>query len=1238
MGTTQTFTVTADQGYSPVASGTCGGSFASDGITFTTGPASVNCTVIATFTQLPTFTVTPSAGPNGSISPNAPLTLAAGTTASFTITPQPGYSFSVGGTCAGVLTGNTFTLNPVTADCTVAATFTLITHTVTPSAGANGTISPNAAQIVPVGDRASFVVAPAFGYSASVGGTCGGTLAGTTYTTNPVFADCSVSAAFTPLPTYTVTPLAGANATVTPNTPLTVISGQTTTFTVSPMAGYSVAVRGTCGGVLAGDTFTTNPVTRDCTVVVAFAQKLVLFVGNSFTHGRVDPVLSYNAAGVTDLTYDMFLANPAGSNDDEPHPWGGIPGIFKKLTDEAGLDYDVSISARSAATLRGHYLNSNPAGWDLRGNIASQKWDAVILQDLSDEPLPAGRGANANLPYFNAYVDKIEAWIHGGAAETYTESQLFGGSTAACLAITGASANACDTVRTVAPANANARPGAEVFLYETWARPDMIAPDGLFYTAAEGLEAMTADFHDAYFGRAAANPNIAAVSPVGDAFLRAVQDGVAMRDPYVPEAGKIDLWHTDFFHPSKYGSYLSALVHFATITGLNPMSLGAGEHAAADLGISPDVAAQLQRVARATVMPDATPPMTTATASPADVNGWNNGSVTVTFAAADNAGGWGVSAVSYSLTGAQSGSGSVPAGGAVTISAEGVTTITYFATDIAGNAEVSRTLVIRIDLTAPTIFLPLSSTPPPLSNVATAAFAFNASDAGSGVTGFECSLDGSGFAGCSNGVASYSGLADGGHTFSVRAIDAAGNVDATPATYMWTVDTVPPSFVVPRSQMLEATGPAGAMAIFDLPATATDAGDGSDPVSCSGGTSGSIFPLGATTITCASTDRARNSASRAFSVVVIDTTPPTIDPHADVTASATSASGAIAIYSPPATHDLVDGTGNAVCSPASGSQFAVGQTPVICSASDHASNAATATTFNVLVVVPAAPVGRFVAFSRDMTWLRAGATVVTGDVGANDRRLGGHGGDMGADDGDRDDVTVRVGVGATMQQASSRVVGDTVLLLNKSSVYNVVDNFLLNKKGTVLGSQASPMAVPFMTFPAFPTVTPGTQNVTVAKNKTVTLGSGDFGVVHVSAGGTLVLTGGRYQMLSLDLDRSATLLFRAATEIRVKTELDSTAKVRLILDPAVPGLSASQMVIYVEGSNEVCHHLEPDDDGDDIGPASVHIGTENIVQANIYAANGTVWLKSKTQATGAFIGVHVRIGVNVQLTLDSAFN
>ncbi|MEO5734804.1 MAG: hypothetical protein ABIN96_09320, partial [Rubrivivax sp.] len=70
----------------------------------------------------------------------------------------------------------------------------------------------------------------------------------------------------------------------------------------------------------------------------------VLFVGNSYTFGRIDPVMSYNAANVRDLTAAMWAANPAGSNAFEPHPWGGVPGIFKQFTVQAGLDYDVALS------------------------------------------------------------------------------------------------------------------------------------------------------------------------------------------------------------------------------------------------------------------------------------------------------------------------------------------------------------------------------------------------------------------------------------------------------------------------------------------------------------------------------------------------------------------------------------------------------------------------------------------------------------------------------------------------------------------------------------------------------------------------------------------------------------------------------------------------------------------------------------------------------------------------------
>lgn len=140
----------------------------------------------------------------------------------------------------------------------------------------------------------------------------------------------------------------------------------------------------------------------------------ILFVGNSYTFGRVDPVMSYDAQAVHDLTRPQGapdsgapFSDPSGTNVFEPHPWGGVPGIFEALAAQAGLDYDVSMSARNAATLRGHFLNTAPDNWDLRGNIASRKWDVVVLQEQSDAPLPAGRGKNANVPQFDAYADKI---------------------------------------------------------------------------------------------------------------------------------------------------------------------------------------------------------------------------------------------------------------------------------------------------------------------------------------------------------------------------------------------------------------------------------------------------------------------------------------------------------------------------------------------------------------------------------------------------------------------------------------------------------------------------------------------------------------------------------------------------------------------------------------------------------------------------------------------------------------
>lgn len=90
-----------------------------------------------------------------------------------------------------------------------------------------------------------------------------------------------------------------------------------------------------------------------------------------------------------------------------------------------------------------------------------------------------------------------------------------------------------------------------------------------------------------------------------------------------------------------------------------------------------------------------------------------------------------------------------------------------------------------MDTTAPDTII---TGQPALSTQATSAeFSFTATEVGST---FECKLDSSAYGTCTSPT-TYSGLAVGSHTFAVKATDKAGNTDATPATYTWTVVTTP---------------------------------------------------------------------------------------------------------------------------------------------------------------------------------------------------------------------------------------------------------------------------------------------------------------------------------------------------------------------------------------------------------------------------------------------------------------
>lgn len=74
------------------------------------------------------------------------------------------------------------------------------------------------------------------------------------------------------------------------------------------------------------------------------------------------------------------------------------------------------------------------------------------------------------------------------------------------------------------------------------------------------------------------------------------------------------------------------------------------------------------------------------------------------------------------------------------------------------------------------------------TNTTSATFNFTSTDAGSA---FQCQLDNGGYTICTSPMI-YTGLADGSHTFYVKATDVSGNTDPTPASYTWTIDATPP--------------------------------------------------------------------------------------------------------------------------------------------------------------------------------------------------------------------------------------------------------------------------------------------------------------------------------------------------------------------------------------------------------------------------------------------------------------
>ncbi|GFO60114.1 hypothetical protein GMST_24390 [Geomonas silvestris] len=241
--TAQTISITPASGYQ-VANVTVDGKSVGAVTSYTFNNLNADHTVAATFGNAG-YTITASAGANGSITPAGTATVSSGSTPTYTVTPATGYyvaSVTVDGTAVvsnipgGA--GYSYTFTGVTAPHTIAASFAVRSYHVVASAGTGGSVTPGDSWVA-YNTAQTIAITPASGYQVSDVTVDGKSLgAVTSYTFNNLAADHTVAATFAA--GYTIAASAGANGSITPAGTSAVTGGGSKSYTITPSTGYYI--------------------------------------------------------------------------------------------------------------------------------------------------------------------------------------------------------------------------------------------------------------------------------------------------------------------------------------------------------------------------------------------------------------------------------------------------------------------------------------------------------------------------------------------------------------------------------------------------------------------------------------------------------------------------------------------------------------------------------------------------------------------------------------------------------------------------------------------------------------------------------------------------------------------------------------------------------------------------------------------------------------------------------------
>ncbi|HEX8974735.1 MAG TPA: fibronectin type III domain-containing protein [Patescibacteria group bacterium] len=296
-GASQIYSFAPSLGYS-IGSLTVDGVAQPIAASYTFTSIAANHTIDVTFT-INTFTITSSAGLNGSITPLGATTVSYGAAQAYIITPAIGYhvlDVLVDGVSVGAVT--TYSFLNVTTTHTISATFAINTFAITATAGVGGTVTPAGTTSVNYGAAQAYTITPNIGYgiaSITVDGVAVTPISPYTFTN--VTASHAINATFS-INTFTLTVSATAGGTITPSGILTANYGTGQAFTVTPSIGYHITSVTDNGTPMAAPYALSN-ITSSHMVVANFAIDTFSLTINAGPGGTIQPL------GVTILTYGV---------------------------------------------------------------------------------------------------------------------------------------------------------------------------------------------------------------------------------------------------------------------------------------------------------------------------------------------------------------------------------------------------------------------------------------------------------------------------------------------------------------------------------------------------------------------------------------------------------------------------------------------------------------------------------------------------------------------------------------------------------------------------------------------------------------------------------------------------------------------------------------------------------------------------------------------------------------------